>query len=190
MHNQYYVNRIYPQNFTITVWDFVWKVPSHYETNLCLSRVSRLVHQTKPFDPPEIPFSSLSLISDKVSENVDGLVKYTRDLWQKAANMFYGIGRKLEREGDRFGSQVERLVEKKVETLGTQAEAYSTHVQKKINETFQDIQQKSIGIVQEFNNQLTQSTGAIRKKTESFVETMAKTTQSQIASFWESLTKS
>lgn len=128
-------------------------------------------------------------ISDKVSESLDDIRKYTSDLGNKAGNMLVGTIRGIIQEGEQYESQVSRHVEQKAQVLAPRAEAYATEVQGKINDTLQDIQAKTIVIVQDFHSQLTQSAGTIRKKTESFVESVAQIMQSQIASFWESLTK-
>lgn len=103
--------------------------------------------------------------------------------------MLFGTINGIAQEGEQYASQVSRHVEQKAQVLAPRAEAYATEVQGKINDTLQDIQAKTIEIVRDFHSQLTQSAGTIRKKTETFVESVAQTMQSQIVSFWESVTK-
>ncbi|KAG5281328.1 hypothetical protein AALO_G00070020 [Alosa alosa] len=127
-------------------------------------------------------------ISDKVSESVKAIDRYSAILGRTAGSMFYDLGSEVEQEGQHLVSEVERHVEKTVPKLRTQAETFARDVQQ-LNATLEDIQKKAIVVVQDFHGQLTQSAQNIRKKTESFIGSIAQSMQSHLATVWESLKK-
>ncbi|KAG5264421.1 hypothetical protein AALO_G00253600 [Alosa alosa] len=110
-------------------------------------------------------------ISDKVLGKVDTISQYIQDVGTKAESMFHELSRKVEQDAERFRSQVE------------------SHLLKRMDETLQVIQTNPADAAQNIPEQLTQGAGAIRNETESFIESLGLNMQTQLAAFWESLTK-